>query len=114
MALVIKNLPANMQEREEIPAPPPGQEDPLEEAWLSRPALLPGEPHGQRSLLGISPWGRKELDTTEATQHACRSNRATAANPAWRSNGQQPDGKWGETADGGRSYKERIVSVEHK
>ena len=25
----------------------------------------PGESHGQRSLTGYSPWGRKELDTTE-------------------------------------------------
>ena len=31
------------------------------------PVFLPGEPHGQRSLVGYSPWGRKELDTTEAT-----------------------------------------------
>ena len=27
--------------------------------------FLPGEFHGQRSLVGCSPWGRKELDTTE-------------------------------------------------
>ena len=27
--------------------------------------FLPGESHGQRSLLGYSPWGRKESDTTE-------------------------------------------------
>ena len=27
--------------------------------------LLPGRSHGQRSLVGYSPWGRKELDTTE-------------------------------------------------
>ena len=27
--------------------------------------LLPGESHGWRSLAGYSPWGRKELDTTE-------------------------------------------------
>ena len=27
--------------------------------------FLPGESHGQRSLTGYSPWGRKELDTTE-------------------------------------------------
>ena len=27
--------------------------------------LLPGKSHGQRSLVGFSPWGRKELDTTE-------------------------------------------------
>jgi len=27
--------------------------------------LLPGKFHGQRSLVGYSPWGRKELDMTE-------------------------------------------------
>ena len=31
------------------------------------PVFLPGEYHGQRSPDGYSPWGRKELDTTEAT-----------------------------------------------
>ena len=29
------------------------------------PVFLPGESHGQRSLAGYSPWGRRELDTTE-------------------------------------------------
>ena len=29
------------------------------------PVFLPGEFHGQRSLAGYSPWGHKELDTTE-------------------------------------------------
>ena len=32
---------------------------------LPTPAFLPGVFHGQRSLLGYSPWGRKELDMTE-------------------------------------------------
>ena len=27
--------------------------------------FLPGESHGRRNLVGYSPWGRKELDTTE-------------------------------------------------
>ena len=27
--------------------------------------FLPGESHGQRSLVGYNPWGHKELDTTE-------------------------------------------------
>ena len=27
--------------------------------------LLPGKPHGQRSLVGYSPWDHKESDTTE-------------------------------------------------
>ena len=39
-----------------------GQEDPLEKGIA---VFLPGEFHGQRSLAGYSPWGRKELDTTE-------------------------------------------------
>ena len=29
------------------------------------PVFLPGESHGQRSLVGYSPWGCKESDTTE-------------------------------------------------
>ena len=29
------------------------------------PVFLPGESHGRRSLVGYSPWGRKEMDTTE-------------------------------------------------
>ena len=29
------------------------------------PVFLPGESHGWRSLVGYSPWGRKELDMTE-------------------------------------------------
>jgi len=34
-------------------------------AWQPTPVFLPGEFHGQRSLAGYSPWGRKELDMTE-------------------------------------------------
>ena len=33
--------------------------------WHPTPALLPGKPHGRRSLVGCSPWGREESDTTE-------------------------------------------------
>ena len=33
--------------------------------WQSTPALLPGKFHGWRSLIGYSPWGRKESDMTE-------------------------------------------------
>ena len=32
---------------------------------LPTPGHLPGEFHGQRSLEGYSPWGCKELDTSE-------------------------------------------------
>ena len=33
--------------------------------WQPTPVFLPGKSHGQRSLVGYSPWGRKESDTTE-------------------------------------------------
>ena len=33
--------------------------------WHPTPVLLPGKSHGGRSLVGCSPWGRKESDTTE-------------------------------------------------
>ena len=33
--------------------------------WHPTPVLLPGKSHGQRSLVGCSPWGRYESDTTE-------------------------------------------------
>ena len=34
-------------------------------AWQPTPVFLSGEPLGQRSLVGYSPQGHKELDTTE-------------------------------------------------
>ena len=33
--------------------------------WHPSPVLLPGKSHGRRSLVGCSPWGRKESGTTE-------------------------------------------------
>ena len=33
--------------------------------WHPTPVLLPGKSHGRRSLVGCSPWGRWESDTTE-------------------------------------------------
>ena len=38
---------------------------PWRRKWQSTPGLLPGKYHGQRSLVGYSPWGRKESDMTE-------------------------------------------------
>ena len=42
-----------------------GWEDHVEKGMASYSSVLPGESHGQRSLVGYSPWGRKESDTTE-------------------------------------------------
>ena len=45
-----------------------GWEDPLEKEMATHSLVfLPGEFHGQRSLVGCYLWGRTESDTTEVT-----------------------------------------------
>ena len=61
MARLIKNLPA----MQEIWVQSLSWKDPLEKGMATHSIILPGEFHGQRSLVGYSPQGRKELDTTE-------------------------------------------------
>ena len=63
MALVVK-IPPAMQE---MWVPSLGQEDPLEKEMAPTPVFLSGESHGQRSLVGYSPWDHKDSETTEAT-----------------------------------------------
>ena len=60
VAQMVKNLPA-VQETLVLSL---GQEDPLEKGVVTL-VFLPGESHGQRSLVGHSPWSRKESNTTE-------------------------------------------------
>ena len=43
---------------------------PWRRAWQPTPVFLPRESLGQRSLVGYSPRGHKESDTTEAAEHA--------------------------------------------
>ena len=53
---------------------------PWRRKWQSTPVLLPGKSHGQRSLVGYSPWGSKESDTTERLHfHGVRKCSAAAA-----------------------------------
>ena len=66
VAQVVKNLPANAGDMRHGFDPWVGK-IPRRRAWKPTPVLLPGESCGQRSLVGYSPWGRKEMDTTEAT-----------------------------------------------
>ena len=56
-----KNLPAMQVTR----ALSLGQGDPWRRELQSTPVFLPEVSHGQRSLVGYSPWGGKESDTTE-------------------------------------------------
>ena len=48
----------------------PGREDSLEEGMAAHSSTLAWRIHGQRSLVGYSPWGRKESETTEVTWHS--------------------------------------------
>ena len=56
--------------------------------WHPTPVLLPGKSHGWRSLVGCSPWGREESDTTERLDfhfHALEKEMATHSSVlAWR------------------------------
>ena len=63
-SLVVQSIEPACQ-LQEMQVRPLGQEDPLDKEWLPNPVFLPGEFHGQRSLVGYSPWGPEELDTTE-------------------------------------------------
>ena len=51
-----------------------GQEDPLEKGMVPTPVFLPGEFHGQRSLVGYSPWGHRESDMTKQLTNARTSS----------------------------------------
>ena len=63
---MVKNLPT-MQETQVQSL---GQEDPLEKGMATHSLVfMPGESHGQRSLVGYSPWVLKESDTTEQQFH---------------------------------------------
>ena len=42
-----------------------GRKDLWSRKWQPAPVFLPGKLHGQRSLVGYSSWGHKELDVIE-------------------------------------------------
>ena len=65
-----KNLPAK-QETKEMHVRSLGREDPLQENMATHISVLPEKSHGEVSLVGYSPKGCKEPDTTEqlSTQH---------------------------------------------
>ena len=66
MGLEVKNLPASGRYKR-VRFNPWVRKIPWRRAQQPTPVFLLGESHGQRSLLGYSPWGWKESGTTEAT-----------------------------------------------
>ena len=69
VALVVKKVPASAGDIRDAGSVPGFWKIPRRRAWQPTPVSLPGEPRGQRSLRGCSPWGHRESDTTEATAH---------------------------------------------
>ena len=61
VAQTVKRLPTMRESRVQSL----GREDLPEKEMATHSSILPGRSHGQRSLVGYSPWGRKESDTTE-------------------------------------------------
>ena len=65
MVLVVKNPPANAGDRREADliagSDPCVGKIPWRRAGHPTPVLLPGEPQGQRSLVGYSAWGGTQL-----------------------------------------------------
>ena len=66
---MVKNPPARAGDSRNVGSIP-NWEDPRSRKWQPTPVYLPGESHGQRSLVGYVPQGHKELDTTEVTEYA--------------------------------------------
>ena len=73
---MVKNPPAKAGDIRDT-ASIPGK-IPWRRVWQPTPVSLPGEPHGQRSLAGYSPWGHTEEDRTEVTKHAHTSRQSLA------------------------------------
>ena len=92
---------------------------PWRRAWQPTPVFLSGEPNGQRSLVGYSPWGRKELDVTEVTEHThiglllggsdCRLEGIET--PRCLSVVSRPGGSWAQLEE--QSWlRERVLKIE--
>ena len=60
---------------------------PCRRAWQPTLIFLPGESHGQRSLVGYSPWGCKESGTTEQAYmwiYFCFQQESNIGMPGWK------------------------------
>ena len=64
---MVKNPPAKAGDADSL-----GQEDPLEEEMAIHSSILAWKIPRTESLVGYSPWGHKESDTTERTRTVCK------------------------------------------
>ena len=68
---VVKNPPASAGDVRDVALVPWVGKIPWRRKWQSSPVFLPGKSHGQRSLAGYSPRGRKRVGRDSATEPAC-------------------------------------------
>ena len=94
--------------------------------WQPTLVLLPGKSHGRRNLVGCSPWGREELDTTERLHFPLSCIGEGNGNPlqvlAWRIPGMAEPGElpsmgshrvghnWSDLAVAAATYKVTQIS----
>ena len=68
VVLVVKNPLVNAVRCQQHRFNPWVEKIPWRRKQQPTPVFLLGKYHGERSLVGYSPWGCKELDTTEGTE----------------------------------------------
>ena len=71
---MVKNLPANAGDARGTGSIPGSGSSPG--GGNGNPVFLPGKFHGQGSLAGYSPWGRRESDTTDHTDRDTKRSMA--------------------------------------
>ena len=75
----VKNLPASTGNRRSLRV----RKVPWKKEWQPTPLFLLGEVHGQRSLVGYSPWSCKELDTTDRLTVSLLTGGSASKESAW-------------------------------
>ena len=73
MAPVVKNLPANAGDPVDTGSIPGSGRLPWRKKWQPTPVFLPGKFHGQRSLVGYSPWGPERVEHDLAINKAYKN-----------------------------------------
>ena len=82
---MVKIPPAISGETRDTVSVPGSGRSPWSTNWQPFPVFLPGKFHGQRSLVGYSPWGHKELGTAEHSTHTVVEEDLEARKrPSWR------------------------------
>ena len=66
---LVPQLVTNLPAVQETQVRSQGWQDPWRREWQATPVFLPGEFHGQRSLVSYSLWGQKEKDLNDPVNH---------------------------------------------